>query len=451
MMGCDCWRLASRQPCAAHIRRSSRWMRTTPVPWRSRAKRLHDGETWSTRIPPAELLDQILSESAYFVEMRGPRFAQARENLKKMRALIRRMQNRGYATLGRIAGHLDRLAIGDESNAVIDALDAVNLMTVHAAKGLEFPVVFLVNLARGTGSYRDPIRVSANPGSDDVSVAVGDFRSDADEDNGEKEREETKRLLYVGLTRARDRLYLGSALKDGILQPGRGSLAEVLPASLVERLTIDDGASVRDGMARILRRGAFAASMSTPDSRIPNPGPSIPDPGSRIPESRVAKPESMRPSTTSVHLPTWRPENIDRIGDCPDRRAGSLRRAGQESDRLVGTLVHRLLQRFGLAEPAAQPVHEAAARLVRREEIDESGDASALVEAAVVTYTAICARDDVRALYMSGRKLYEVPFTMAANGRFLVAVWTAWYKRRPTASPSSSSRRGGNGRSIVRR
>src|SRR6185503_9295139 len=100
---------------------------------------------------------------------------------------------------------------GDESNAVIDALDAVNLMTVHASKGLEFPVVFLVNLARGTGNFRDPIRV--------VAVAGGDFRSDADEDGAAKEKEETKRLLYVALTRARDRLYLGSVLKEGRLQP----------------------------------------------------------------------------------------------------------------------------------------------------------------------------------------------------------------------------------------
>jgi ATP-dependent exoDNAse (exonuclease V) beta subunit len=81
--------------------------------------------------------------------------------------------------------------------------------------------------------------------------------------------------------------------------------------------------------------------------------------------------------------------------------------------------VHRLLQRFGLAEPEAQLLHETASRLVRREEIDESGDVRALVETAVVTYTAICARDDVRALYMSGKKLHEVPFTMAVDGRFL--------------------------------
>ena len=104
------------------------------------------------RMPPAELLDRILEESAYARRARGPRFAQARENLKKIRAIIRRIQNRGYATLERIVSHLDRLAVGDEANAAIDALDAVSLMTVHAAKGLEFPVVFVVNLSRGTGN-----------------------------------------------------------------------------------------------------------------------------------------------------------------------------------------------------------------------------------------------------------------------------------------------------------
>ena len=124
------------------------------------------------RLPAAELIDVILSESAYGVELRGPRFPQARENLKKMRSLMRRIQNRGYGTLARMAAHLDRLAVGDEANAAIDAFDAVNLMTVHAAKGLEFPVVFVVNLARGSGSRRDPVRVTAAPYGDGLSAGA---------------------------------------------------------------------------------------------------------------------------------------------------------------------------------------------------------------------------------------------------------------------------------------
>jgi superfamily I DNA/RNA helicase len=159
-----------------------------------------------------------------------------------MRGLIRRIQNRGYATLVRIAAHLDSLTAGDESNAVLEALDAVNLMTVHAAKGLEFPIVFVVNLSKGATGVPKPVRVTAD------DVAVGPFVSETDEDEKTREREETKRLLYVALTRARDRLYLSSPLKDGSVVPGRGSLAEVLPKSVT---------------------ALFAAAAVTPDATIP--------------------------------------------------------------------------------------------------------------------------------------------------------------------------------------
>jgi ATP-dependent helicase/nuclease subunit A len=186
---------------------------------------------WVDRLTPSELLDAVLHETAYAYELRGPRRRQGRENLKKLRGLVRRAQNRGYATLARIADHLERLAVGDESNAAIDAVDAVSLMTVHAAKGLEFPVVFLANMGRGTGGVRAPIRVVDDPAGD-ASVAIADYQSEADEDAQAREREESKRLLYVAMTRARDRLYLSAALKDGACRFGRGSLGEVLPASV---------------------------------------------------------------------------------------------------------------------------------------------------------------------------------------------------------------------------
>ena len=183
---------------------------------------------WVDRLTPSELLGRLLSETAYAAETGGPRYRQARENLKKLRAMIRRFQNRGYATLSRVASHIERLAVGDESNAAIDAHDAESLMTVHAAKGLEFPIVFVVNMNRGTGTGRAPIRVVADL-KGEASVAIADYQSEADEDAGARDKEETKRLLYVALTRARDRLYLSATVTNGAFRPTRGALAEVLP------------------------------------------------------------------------------------------------------------------------------------------------------------------------------------------------------------------------------
>ncbi|MGE3510452.1 MAG: UvrD-helicase domain-containing protein [Vicinamibacterales bacterium] len=188
-------------------------------------------QTWVDRMPPWDLLRAVLRDVAYAYELRGPDYRQARENLKKLGAMVRRFQNRGYATLARVAEHLDQLAVGDESNATIDAQDAVSLMTVHASKGLEFPIVFIVNVGRGTGGVRPPIRVTADIGGS-PSIAIADFQSEADEDAQARDREETKRLLYVAMTRARDRLYLSGSLKDASIRMGRGSLGEVLPASL---------------------------------------------------------------------------------------------------------------------------------------------------------------------------------------------------------------------------
>jgi ATP-dependent helicase/nuclease subunit A len=224
------------------------------------------------QVPPAEIVDRVLAESAYAVEIAGAGFAQARENLKKIRGLIRRIQNRGYTTLARLTDYFDGLAAGgDESNAIIDAADAVNLMTVHAAKGLEFPVVFLVNMGKGSGGNRGDIRISPAPfaGDDDddegdPSVTISDHESAADRDDEEKDQEETKRLVYVALTRARDRLYLAGTIANGKLMLQRGSIGRVLPASLTAAMALEldanviawAGASSTHAMRRVPAAGA---------------------------------------------------------------------------------------------------------------------------------------------------------------------------------------------------
>jgi ATP-dependent helicase/nuclease subunit A len=365
------------------------------------------------RLPPAELLDRVLRESAYSVELRGARFAQARENLKKIRALVRRIQNRGYATLGRIAAHIDRLAVGDDSNAVIDAFDAVQLMTVHAAKGLEFPVVFLVNLARGTGNRRDPVRLAADANGELSSMSVGDFQSDADADATSREREESKRLLYVALTRARDRLYLSTALKDGRVQAGRGSLAEVMPASLLETFTPASGPlewCASSGVAHQLMACAVPATASPAAGSAPSAATSpafdqvVPFPGDFEPlvDAGIAGLGVAHASDEGLAQVTFEPAS---------------------SDRLLGTLVHRMLQRFGaqleLDDDAARAT---AAQLLGQDEAlapQDSLDHHAWLNRALACYRMIASRDDVQRLLASGRPLYEVPFTMQHDGRML--------------------------------
>jgi DNA helicase-2/ATP-dependent DNA helicase PcrA len=83
---------------------------------------------------------------------------------------------------------LQKIALLHDGEICTPRREAVTLMTVHSAKGLEFPVVFITGLEQGLFPYE--------PGS------AGSVACD---------QEEERRLLYVGMTRARDRLYVLNA------------------------------------------------------------------------------------------------------------------------------------------------------------------------------------------------------------------------------------------------
>jgi ATP-dependent exoDNAse (exonuclease V) beta subunit len=136
---------------------------------------------------------------------------------------------------------------------------------VHASKGLEFPIVFVVNMNRGTGNSRAPIRVAPDVRGE-PSVAIADYQSEADEDSVAKEREETKRLLYVALTRARDRLYLSGSLGKNGFKPTRGALGEVLPESV--RALFSRAAGGVDPSVAWQSADGFVHELAVPNSEL---------------------------------------------------------------------------------------------------------------------------------------------------------------------------------------
>ncbi len=138
--------------------------------------------------PLAELLDVILQESGYAEHLRErDEGAEERiENLLQLRTVMMQYEDTTGGEAADLASFLQDVALV----AYVDELDgeteAVTLITLHAAKGLEFPVVFLVGMEEGLLPH---IRSLDDP----------------------RQLEEERRLAYVGVTRAEDTLYLTRA------------------------------------------------------------------------------------------------------------------------------------------------------------------------------------------------------------------------------------------------
>ena len=370
---------------------------------------LREWLTLVDRLPPAEVLDRVLLDAAYARELHGPHVAQARENLKKMRALIRKLQNRGYATMARMAEQIDHLS-GDIATAIVEAFDAVHLMTIHAAKGLEFPVVFLVDLGRGTGVHTPAVRVLTGQADNRPSVTVWPYRSDADEDERWRDREETKRLLYVASTRARDRLYLSTVLSDGTAVFNRGSLGEVLPESFASMFE-----AAGDPQADVVQWRGPAGRIHELQALSPNvvdhpPGPTWIN-ADRDQTSTVGvdlTPVDQRGGIARQAVTVSVSRDADPHTD--GSGADSIARQETEHSRLCGQVVHQLLPRFlGRTVPDSIIVADATQRL-RLELPLEPDTVEQLAQRSVRVYLRLCEHPDLVSL-RDWELLFEVPFS----------------------------------------
>ena len=147
---------------------------------------------------PASVLEAVLERTGYLAELQAsndPQDETRVENLQELAAVVMEFeQERGEGEgTGTLAEFLEQVALVADADQVPDQDDGdgdsdgvVTLMTLHTAKGLEFPVVFLTGMEDGVFPH---LRALGQP----------------------KDLEEERRLAYVGITRARERLYLTRA------------------------------------------------------------------------------------------------------------------------------------------------------------------------------------------------------------------------------------------------
>ena len=140
---------------------------------------------------PAVVLTAILEQSGYLNELvssADPQDETRVENLAELESVAREFET--DQPEGTLIEFLERVSLVADSDEIPDAEEhggVVTLMTLHTAKGLEFPVVFLTGLEDGVFPHMR---------------SLGDS----------KELEEERRLAYVGITRARERLYVSRAI-----------------------------------------------------------------------------------------------------------------------------------------------------------------------------------------------------------------------------------------------
>ena len=175
----------------------------------------------------ADLLDRVLDMSGLAKHIHAQDDGDERwENILELRGLAEDYGPSGDGSVDGLSAFLERVSLVSDVDAYEQSEDAMTLITLHQAKGLEFPVVMMAGLEEGL-----------LPHSRSMDTV--------------REIEEERRLCYVGMTRAKDRLYLLRAFRrrypnaGGVSLPSR--FLEDLPEELLATPALDRPAGSRAG------------------------------------------------------------------------------------------------------------------------------------------------------------------------------------------------------------
>jgi DNA helicase-2/ATP-dependent DNA helicase PcrA len=206
-------------------------------------KLLNDLDAMTVESKIAEVLSAALNLSGYRGALEDSRDPQDEARVDNLDALIGQVfEYQRQNPDATIADYLADITLAAAADEIDDDSGSVSLMTLHTAKGLEYDVIFLIGLEQGTLPH---VRSFDEPGG----VA------------------EERRLLYVGMTRARKRLFLTSALQRTLF----GSTTAFLPSSFLSdippELVQSEGSSRASGSFLPGGFRGLGSTSSTPSSK----------------------------------------------------------------------------------------------------------------------------------------------------------------------------------------
>ena len=147
---------------------------------------IEEARATSEVVPLPELITELTTASGYSEELQAERTPEAQSRLENLKELVTAAQEFVESHQEGLQGFLDSVALIANIDQYAEGRGNVTLMTLHMAKGLEFPTVFMAGMEEGIFPH---------------AFSMTD----------EQELEEERRLCYVGMTRAKRRLYLTSA------------------------------------------------------------------------------------------------------------------------------------------------------------------------------------------------------------------------------------------------